>query len=326
MKKEFNFSNNQKYSTDTILNELGFVQEIQKKSFKNLCKYANINLPDFLDTELLLKLIFDTQILFKNRKHKQERWEVIPLDWMKKYSKQSLVDLQILKFAEEILPKKDFYNNICILGAVNYTMQIRISWLKNLIDSGLRVKNIFLLTGERYASHIDGSDEKLQIISQKFGVNKDKLTEAHLMKNLFDNIFTDNNNYNVTLINTLEANNRRPTTRTTVEDFCKIIKFNNITEPVLFVSNQPYVLYQKSVISEVMRESNLNIDFEVVGTKTNSTDIQSTVGSLGSYLWVSIPYIMYKLDLVAQSETEIELAKSLYSSDSIFYKYITKTY
>ena len=88
------------------------------------------------------------------------------------------------------------------------------------------------------------------------------MTEDHLIKNIFDSLSLSKN-YTSVLINTLNINGSKPTTKITVKDFCKWAKGNNFKGNVLFISSQPNIFYQKSIISEVLD----NVEFEVIVTK-----------------------------------------------------------
>ena len=302
-------------SLNMILEELGFYKEVQKDSFKRLCNCAGIELPNDFTSKSLLELVMNTQKLFTNRKSNQERWEINPLDWMKKNSKQNLEDIKTLGFIDDILPKNKKYDAVCVLGAVNSTMKNRIKFLEKLVDSGIEISRIFLLSSERYVSYVDGNDEEILEICKKFEVDKKNLTEAHLIKNIFDSSSLSKN-YTSILIDTRSINGSRPTTKTTVQDFCKWAKDNNFKDNVLFISSQPNIFYQKSIISEVL--DNVEFEFEVIGPKTESKDVQNLVGALGSYLWAYMPKIIIKSGFNIESSEEIQMAKSLYGFHPLF--------
>lgn len=309
------FSNNEllnkNCSLDTVIQKLGFCEEKQKSSFKRLCSCAGVELPDNFDTKLLLELVMKTQRAFTNRKDKQERWEITPLDWMKNNPQQYLQDIKTLGFTDDVLPKSKKYGAVCILGAVNSTMKYRMKFIEKLVDSGFEVSRIFLLSGERYVSHVDGSDEEILGICQKFNVSKENLTEAHLIQNIFDDSILSKN-YKSILIDTPSYNGSRPTTKTTVKDFCKWVKENNFEDDVLFVSSQPNIFYQESIISKVLNDEDLKIKFEVVGPKTGSLDIQTLVGAMGSYLWAIMPKIISEFGFDIKSPEEVKMFKTLY--------------
>lgn len=159
-------------------------------------------------------------------------------------------------------------------------------------------------------SNVDGKDEDLVVIVKKMGVEKETLTEALLLQNIFNNSSLGKKVSSV-LINTPMKNGFRPTTKTTVQEFCQWIAYHDFHGRVLFISSQPNVWYQKAVIGDII--SSL-VDFEVVGPKTNSKNIQTLVGALGSYLWAAMPRVMQDLGIQVVSPEEIQLAKSLYGS------------
>lgn len=271
-------------------------------------------MPENFDTKSLLKLVADTQKAFTNRKQNQERWEINPLEWMNNNKEQHLIDLRNINFiTEDIVPRYKQYGAVCILGAVNSTMQYRVQYCEKLVDSGISFEKVFLLSGARSVSHVDGKEDELLDICKKMGVERKNLTEANILQNIFNNS-TLSKNYVSVLIDSAAKNGIRPTTKDTVLDFYQWVIDNNFKGKVLFISNQPNVLYQKAVISEVL--DGKGIDFEVVGPKTNSQNIQTIAGALGSFLWAFMPKVINELGLKVVSNEEIALVKSLYGNSS----------
>ena len=300
-------------SVDQVWDRLGFYDVIKKEALEKLCIEADIDLPASCDAKSLLQFIVDTQKYFTNRKPKQERWEVSPLKWMQKNPGLCFECLKNLGFTEDILPKNQNYNAICILGSTSPSMHDRMDFIEKLVANNkifLESCKFFLLSGERYVSYVDGKDEYLVAIGEKMGVKKEMLTEALLLQNIFNNSPLSKRVESV-LINTPMKNGFRPTTKTTVQEFCQWMEDHNFHGHVLFVSNQPNVWYQGALIADIMPS---NVDFEVIGPKTNSKNIQTLVGALGSYLWAAMPRVMKDLGIQVISPEETLLAKSLYGS------------
>jgi hypothetical protein len=131
--------------------------------------------------------------------------------------------LKNLGFTEDILPKNQNYNAICILGSTSPSMHDRMDFIEKLVANNkifLESCKFFLLTGERYVSYVDGKDEDLVAIGEKMGVKKEMLTEALLLQNIFNNSPLSKRVESV-LINTPMKNGFRPTTKTTVQEFCQ---------------------------------------------------------------------------------------------------------
>ena len=300
----------QNCSLNVVLEELGISEEKQKEAFKKLCVAAEVALPENFDIKSLLQLVVDTQRSFTNSKQNQDEGEICPLEWMNKNPEQHLACIKTINLVtEDVLPSYQNYGAACLLGDVNSTMQYRMKYLEEVVNSGVDLDKIFLLSEARPVSNVDGSEEEILQICKKVGVEKQNLTEAHILQNIFENSFLSKY-FTYVLINTPCVNGGKTIMQNTVLDFCQWRTDHNFEGKVLFISSQPNVLYQKAVIEEILEGK--GIDFEVVGPKTNSQSVQTLVGALGSFIWASMPKIITKLGFKVASPEEIELVKSLY--------------
>lgn len=310
---DINFTN-----MNDMLDFMEFSSKDQKDAFKSICSKADIKIDEKFDETEAMNLVDAMQRKLVNRKDKQERWEVKALDWMVKNEDELMHDLKTLNFLDAVLPKKKAYDAVCVFGASSYAMKKRIEYLNYLMNKGLKAPKIILLTGERYASeNVDGTKEELAKISDFFGIKVDKLTEAHIFKYLYLSSSICDYNSELIIIDTPQKYGRRPTTQTTVEDFFKWSKDFPEVKNVLFVSDQPYVKYQKAIVSEVMFSSNTDLNFEVVGNECKSGDIKNFIGVLGSYVWTVMPSCLRHMGIEIKSSTD--LAKKLYGHQPWIY-------
>ena len=89
----------------------------------------------------------------------------------------------------------------------------------------------------------------------------------------------------------------RPTTQTTILELIKWLKHYDEIKNIIFVSNQPFVKYQESIISSVFKIHDASINVEVVGPEVLFTEreVQPIIEALGSYIWVQTPTALLKL-------------------------------
>ena len=188
------------YSLNQALNDYGFVTPVEKEALHDLCQKASIIPtgktwndvfpPRKTEQEVvgdILTLVKETQEKFIIKTGNQERWEVKPLAWMTQDKEKILSDLKTLKIVEEIAPKTQAVDAICILGATRKSMRTRVRYAESLIYNGLQTQILILLAGERYVTmDVDGSAEELTTIATKYSISDwHKLTETHLIQDLF---------------------------------------------------------------------------------------------------------------------------------------------
>ncbi|MDR2402022.1 MAG: hypothetical protein LBD32_00960 [Cytophagales bacterium] len=111
-----------------------------------MCVAAGVIFQNNFDTKALSQLVTDTQKFFTNRKHNQERWEISPLDWMKKSPEQYLTYIKNLEFfIDDMLINCKSYGAACVLGTDNSKMQYRMQYLEKLVESGINLDKIFFV-------------------------------------------------------------------------------------------------------------------------------------------------------------------------------------
>jgi len=207
---------------------------------------------------------------------------------------------------------------IAVLGSTYKTMLKRcheIVKLEQFLGGPGSIGAIILLGGARKASRIDGTDEELELIAKDFETTKDKLTETHLIQHALNLTYhPDPTITPIVVIDTAASGVARPTTKTTVEEFTKWAKCNPGINGVYFISNQPYVNYQQTVISPIIAEQLPELKFEVVGPEAPLTIAnKSLIEAVASFLWAQGPYVIKDLGLPLTEEA-IDLARKLYKA------------
>lgn len=285
--------------------------------------------------EKVVSLVEETQKKFTVRKDHQERWQVSPLDWMKLPDNQE--HLQKLGFVNEVLPQSFSPDAICILGATRRRMKDRIRYVKTLLKAKkLQAKHFILLSGERYVDVIaDGPEEKLKKIAEMFHIKDLKdLTEMHVMQYLYERSSFLKDKYPIPdIINVLgvipsansskpeaaEPNKKqRPTTESTINALIEQLQRNQEIQSVLFISNQPYIAYQKAIIQLSFKIHHMDhIQIEVIGDKVEDpSKVQPLIEGLGSYLWAGFPAILANMYVTVSDDIKERLDR-LYSKSSL---------
>ena len=303
-------------SKEEMLVRFGFVTEEQQKAFEDICEKAGVALPDRFGTHELLQLVASTQERFVNRADKQERWETEALDWMQQNEDHLKEDFINLGLVNAALPSKTHYDAVCVLGARRSEMEKRIKFVERLVKEGYYFDWVVLLTGARPATvGIDGTLEEIEEIAQHFGINGSEVTEAYIFKYLYEMSSLSKGHFNLLVIDTPAKDGRRPTTQTTVEDFCKWCEGQpGKIEDALFISSQPHVAYQKAIIKEIFRQNNCDLSFRVAGDSyvPNDNSVKTLAGALGSYIWVASPNVLRSLNFEIEAENDLELFNKAY--------------
>jgi len=241
---------------------------------------------------------------------------------MEKNQKEVLRILGNLGLTKAVPPTSPTSDVICILGARTSSMVNRLKYAGELYNKNkLQAKYLVLLTGERKVTvGVDGTEAELSDIAEKYGVNISALTETHMMQEsystsfLFQKLLTD-------LIDVPAGELPRPTTETTLQEFCKWLKSHPDVRSVSFVSNQPHVKYQQAVITEVLHQQSQAIKFEVIGPETSPVaDIQEIVGALGSQIWAETPSVVSKIKLTTTDPESRKAFLELYTKQPLIYK------
>src|SRR5207244_435118 len=128
------------------------------------------------------------------------------------------------------------------------------------------------LTPGKEGHYVDGPAQELAQLAHAMGKQVDSLTETDLMKKAYETStlyprFLED----AVIIDTPRRHLQRPTTETTVEALCEWLKKHPHLRSITFISNQPYVIYQKEVIEQVFKTQNLsNISIAIIGPKFNA--------------------------------------------------------
>lgn len=320
----------QEASLEKVLDSFGFSTEGQQDAFKFICEKAGVPLPESFGTHELLQLVASTQERFVNRKDKQERWETTDLNWMDQDVTLLNENFAELGFVGAVYPSKMHYDAVCILGARRSEMEKRIKFAECLINDGHCFVCLILLTGARPATvGVDGTAEEIEEIAQYFGINSNEVTEAHILKYLCEKYMLNKYGLVVVVVNTPEKDGRRPTTQTTVEDFCKWEKEHpGKIEGALFISSQPYVAYQTAIIEEILRQNNSELSFRVDGDSyvPSNDSVKTLAGALGSYIWAKMPNCLRYFGFEIKSDEDLELAKRLYGHMPWIYDHLPFSY
>ncbi|HXW53486.1 MAG TPA: hypothetical protein VEL47_05220 [Myxococcota bacterium] len=268
----------------------------------------------------LLSFIQLTQERFTVRTGKQERWEVERPPWMDANPEALRSALDQLGMIKEVGPRLRDVDVLVILGARFSTMEERLNYASRLYTKSLiKPTQLVLLAGERRVTvGIDGSAEELEAIAKKHGVSD--LTETHLIQEAYQasSLF---GRLPVDVIDTPRGDLPRPTTETTTLEFVNWLKNHPTFERAVFVSNQPHVKYQQAVISEVLRNQDQVVDFEVVGSASHAhAKIEELVGAFGSTLWAMTPNVVRKAKLIPKDPSLRQAFLQLYAKQPLIYK------
>lgn len=206
------------------------------------------------------------------RKPGQERWDI------EKYTIQNEQELWTvfskLGLCDAAKPQYQEYEHALILGALFKRIADRMQYLVDLWKQGTRFKSIVMLGGARPVVEAQGEnlESYLAWLGQESLDQNLPETETDVLKFVYDHIdmpeemkalpvvFVD-----VPMLQNSSGSLRRPTTGDTIEWWLK-------TDPTpgrcLFVSSQPYVGYQQSVVKTFL-PSNFMVD--TVGSKCSGT-------------------------------------------------------
>jgi hypothetical protein len=317
------------------LNYYGFANQQQKDALENLMRQASIISPreSFQDrfpkrhdyNELvhdILEFVKLTQMYFVIRNGAQERWEIKPQRWMEEDIAENFQHLRTLGFVEEIKPLNTTPDAFCILGSIRGDIENRLHYAGLLHTSGVHPQNLILLAGERIVTlEVDGTKQELTGIARNFNIQDlDKLTETHLIQEAYKNS-AFYNKIPTYVIDTPARNLPRPTTHTTILELVGWLKQRDNIRSITFVSNQPYVKYQAAIITEILRRSESQISFEVVGSgQVNKDNAQPVIEALGSYIYAQTPEVLFKLNRAVDDPKLIESFKELYSKQPFIYQ------
>ena len=302
----------QSYSFEKILDYYGFTTPEQKNALKDLFVISSLMnendswekiFPSYQRSANVFNFVTNTQLKFSNRFGK-ERWEVDAQPWMTDNCEKIIKDLEVLGFFSEMNRCTKNFDAICILGSNTPSMFLRLEFISEFLQrQWIKAPTVILLTGERVITeNIDGLKEDLQEIAKYFKLDDWKqLTEAKVFDYLYENSPLKNMGLNVVIINTPKGELSRPTTKTEIAELKKWLRANRNVEKIMFVSNQPYLLYQKAIIqNELYLEGKefQNIKIEMIGPSVPDFmlgHIQMLIEGLGAYIWAASPLVLKKI-------------------------------
>ena len=305
-------SESQNYSFEKILDHYGFKKPEQKEALRNLFVMSSLAsendswekiFPSDQRIVNILNFVTNTQWKFSNR-FGHERWEVDVQSWITDNREKIINDLDILGFIDEVNPRTDNYDAVCVLGANTLCMSARLQFLAELFQKQwIKSETLILLTGERYVNNvIDGSEEELKEIAKHFELDDWKqLTETKVFDYLYEKSSLKNMGLNVVIIDTPRGDLPRPTTKTTIAELKKWLRSNRNVKRILFISNQPYLLYQKKIVENELylnEKGFSDIEIEMVGPGVPDLllqHIQILLEGLGSYIWAASPLVLKEI-------------------------------
>lgn len=325
------------YSFENALDHYGFRDPAKKEDIRKLFELSSLiqpgeslndafppreNLDEFLDD--LLKIIEKTQQTFTMRKGTEERWQVTPASWIDGHQEDIIKALRALGFVNEVTPTRTSFDAVCILGAAVPRMKERVAYTESLLEKSIKAKRLILVSGERYVTkNVDGSVEELSQIADKVGLQTwEKLTEATTLSYLAEESPLGKRQIPITVIDTPRRDLPRPTTQTTIEDLIGWLKENPDVKTLLFVSSQPYVLYQGIIIRTIFEHKRQEATFETVGTPADATKAKTSalVESFGSFLWAGLPSVLKRMSIsIGQNSTLRERLQALYAQTPLIY-------
>jgi hypothetical protein len=190
------------------------------------------------------------------RKAGSERWEIIEF-YTQSQQKQIAELCDKMGFFGEALPQNQHYAYCCILGAALPTARARILYVKELWEQGVRFDHVILLTGDR------NLDDRIDLVPELDLLPRNESAAIELLYSRLP-LPQEMRELPVTLIDTPKKDLRRPSTCDTITEW-----MNQSPRPgnCLFISNQPWVKYQKAVVGCYLSKE---FPFEVVGPKASS--------------------------------------------------------
>lgn len=216
----------------------------------------------------------------------QERWEIAELS-----SEQKLF---VLNWAKEQglftawKPASKEYDKALILGATTSRMQMRLDYLKQLWEEGIRFKEIVWLTGDRPLDiRADGLIDRCANESEAASIIWEEASLPQEIRSL-PVVF-------VKVPMKIEgASQKRPNTEDTIVAWLK-----TAPEPckALFVSDQPFCGYQFAVVKAALPKTFL-FDLVGQGVDPNSHPAAAAITLDSIARWI------YQEDLIAKSEVQ----------------------
>ncbi len=321
-----------------MTNNYGFVSGREYSAFEDILRKSdimpyNVGLKkEFRPTKFadefvpnVVKMLKYAQDTFYLRKGNMERWEISEQEpeWVIKNRDIVIYNLKTMGFIEEIGPYYfNFHDTICILGSTADDLQSRIDYADSLVKSNyIKPKNVILLAGERYViPEVDGDIESLKLIAQKYKLDSwKKVTETHLIKDIYEKSYMSQLGLNLIVIDTPKGKLSRPTTSSTMMKLKEHLKDNAEIKNIAFISNQPYVKYQKAVIDMAMWDKSVDVNYSVYGNGTNTENLNSKIEALGSLIFASTPFIFMGDKCQLKNKESLEIFQEIYKDHPLIY-------
>lgn len=204
----------------------------------------------------------------------KERWETV--DRYTFANRAAVVDYYTKtgKF-DAIVPTKKSYDTAIICGASVGRMQMRINYLEKVVQEGVEVKNVALLTGMR---KLDSAVEQFPEGCMTEGDAMVALWKKSPLSSKIEWSHLDH-----PLIREKAGSMRRPWTHDT---FAAWVKGESPPKEVIIVSNQPYCCYFDAVAQAALPQGFV---FEVVGEAIDPTEIKTDtlLDNLARWIYMS---------------------------------------
>ncbi|MBX9831000.1 hypothetical protein K2X40_03505 [Candidatus Babeliales bacterium] len=214
----------------------------------------------------------------------KERWEMPEL--LVTGQTEFLSILRRLGFIAELQPTKNSYDYALLLGATLSRVRLRLGHLVTLWNQGIRFDRLVLLGGQRVleknfegeAALLDRSNTDLPIRKEWQFTRTIPTTEIEMMRCVYDQADMPElmRKVPVTFVDSLMRQRAdgalvRPTTIDTINDW---LVMSPQAGSCLVLSNQPYVLYQHSVVQTALPQE---FYVETVGKAVDEEDDNNAV-------------------------------------------------
>ncbi len=274
-------------------------------------------------------LIQETQDKLRSRAIPQERWETSVGAWVMLHQCEILTALKTLGMFQEYAPRVQNIDGVCIFGATLPTMKKRIKYGCTMIAQKKVPTYYIVLAGERKAGPRDGSEAVLKDIAHTYCVPAGVLvTETVLARYAYDQSDVPHKEKMIFhVVDTIEKNGLRPTTETTLEDGLRWFKRKGVKR-VCFVSNAPFVHYQKTMVAWVAERQKSRIKYETIGEgvmydykdKEKSLECaKRALDGLASFMWAEIPRVLCKSQFNLTRESVERFLKPHYERCPMIY-------
>lgn len=183
---------------------------------------------------------------------RKERWHFEPREEHR--LNYILPFLNTLGCIEPVFAKKPEYDYVLVLGGYHTRIQSRINHLIHEWERGVRFRRLVFLTGERFLD----SDTEIPFFNLNEREASKECTETQLMLHIWEKSTVPSplKNLPFTLVDTPKkissATLSRPTTKDTV---LKWLSFTPKPGKCLFISSQPFIGYQHSVITTYLPDT-----------------------------------------------------------------------